>query len=125
MSLNTCGRKVVLAGSYLSDLNTQPVRVQHGRVTLNQDVTYIVRNNLLCVFFSRILLGKANVKGIFFLTLHFYFADSQADGVSDGVGCQLEGPHSACRTAAGNIFRRAQRSLPSGRHIPLRFQSGV
>lgn len=66
MSLNICGRKVVLAGFYLSDLNTQPVRVQHGRVTFNQDVTYIVRNNLLCVFFCRILLGKANVKGFFF-----------------------------------------------------------
>lgn len=73
MSLNTCGRKVVLAGSYLSDLNTQPVRVQHGRVTFNQDVTYIVRNNLLCVFFSRILLGKANVKGIFFFNTAFLF----------------------------------------------------
>lgn len=83
MSLNICGRRVVLAGLYLSDLNTKPVRVQHGRVTFNQDVTYIVRNNLLCVFFSGILLGKANVKGIFFLTLHFYFADSQADGESD------------------------------------------
>lgn len=66
MSLNICGREVVLAGLYLSHLNTKPVRVQHGRVTFNQDVTYIVRNNLLCVFFSRILLEEANVKRNFF-----------------------------------------------------------
>lgn len=88
MSWNLCGREVVLAGLYLSGLNTKPVRVQHGLVTFNQDVTYVIGNNLLCVFFSRILLGEANVKGIF-LTLLFYFADSQADEVSDGVGCQL------------------------------------
>lgn len=88
MSLTICGREVVLAGFYLSGLNTKPVSMQHGLVTVNQDVTYIMGNNLLCVCFSRILLGKANVKEML-LTLHFYFADSQADGVSDGMDCQL------------------------------------
>lgn len=86
MSLNSCGREVVLAGLYLSGLNTKPVRVHHGRVTFNQDVTCHIhcgKQPALCFLSSRILRGKANVQGIFFLTLHFYFADSWADGVSE------------------------------------------
>lgn len=123
ISLNICDREVVLAGLHLSGLNTTPVRVPHGSVTFNQDVTDIVGSNLLCVFFSRTLLGKANVKG-FFLTLHFYFADSQADGVVmewiDNGSFSIQ-----CRMAAGNKCRHAQRSLPRVKQISLRFKSGV
>lgn len=101
----------------------------HGLVTFNQDVTDIVGSNLLCVFFSWILLGKGNVNGCvfflcFFLTLHFYFADSQADGVMmEWVdNCSFS---TQCRMAAGNKCRHAQRSLPRVKQISLRFTSGV
>lgn len=123
MSLNIRGREFVLAGFYLSGLNTKPVRVQHGHVTFDQDVTYIVGNNLLCVFFSRILLGKANVKGIFF-NAAFLFCRFSCwwSEWQWGANCSYS---TQLRMAAGNVFRHTQGSLPRVKQTPLRFKSGV
>lgn len=73
-------------------------------LTKMSHVTYIVRNDLLCVFLSRILQGKAKEKGIF-LTLHFLFcrfAASWSEWRSGLPTCSDSTQQR--RMAAGNVY---------------------